>query len=581
MGSAQLTRPPPAMLWALGVAGVAAAAVSIALPLGSDHVTDPVVRAVLNGWVTLTYLVAGLVGWWRRPESRFGPLLVAGSFAMFLSSLAAADAPVPYTIGIAFDLLPAVLFLHVFLAFPSGRLQRRFERALVATGYAIAFGLQLVGLALGGFGPDNVLAITTEPDAAYTLLRVQLAALSACCLVGVGILATRRRGRVLRRPLALLIDSFAVGLVIIAVLFSSAAFGLVSGQLAFELLRYAAYFLIGLAPLAFLAGLLQSRFARAAVADLLIELRGNPAPAALRDAFAHALRDPPLTLVYWLPEFETWADVDGSPVELADLEGGRTSTVIEGSEGQIAALVHDPSLDDEPELLEAVAAAAAIALENARLQVEVRARVDELKGSRARIVEAADAERRRLERNLHDGAQQRMVAVALQLSLIQSRIRDRPRGRAGARDDGSERARRVDDRAAGAGARTPSRSARAGSMGGTGLARDALDSPGDGLVRDDRTAPEARRVRGLLRRLGGAGERREIRSCQRRHDARLARRAAGTIEIADDGGGGADDALGSGLRGLADRVEALDGRLRVSSPRGGGTTVTAELPCES
>ena len=92
----------------------------------------------------------------------------------------------------------------------------------------------------------------------------------------------------------------------------------------------------------------------------------------------------------------------------------------------VAALVHDASLRDEPALLDAVTAAAAIALENARLNVELRARLEELRGSRARIVEAGDSERRRLERNLHDGAQQRLVAIALQLRLLENRVRDDP-----------------------------------------------------------------------------------------------------------------------------------------------------------
>ena len=85
---------------------------------------EPAVRAALNAWVVLPYVLAGLVAWWRRPDSRFGLLMVAAGFAMFLSSLSTGNSAVLYTIGIVFDLLPAVLFLHVFLAFPSGRLER-------------------------------------------------------------------------------------------------------------------------------------------------------------------------------------------------------------------------------------------------------------------------------------------------------------------------------------------------------------------------------------------------------------------------------------------------------------------------
>ena len=124
--------PGPAVLWGIGLAGCLAAAISIVLALRSDHVAEPAVRAALNAWVVLPYVLAGLVAWRRRPDSRFGVLMIAAGFAMFLSSLSTGNSPVLYTIGIAFDLLPAVLFLHVFLAFPSGRLERRAERLLVA-----------------------------------------------------------------------------------------------------------------------------------------------------------------------------------------------------------------------------------------------------------------------------------------------------------------------------------------------------------------------------------------------------------------------------------------------------------------
>ena len=226
----------------------------------------------------------------------------------------------------------------------------------------------------------------------------------------------------------------------IAVLFLSAAAGWVEGQWGFEALRRTTFFVIGLAPLALLAGLLQARLARSSVGDLLVELRSNPPPAALRGALARALRDPSLILVYWVPEFESWADLDGQPVALADLAGGRATTLIDSEAGHVAALLHDPSLEDEPELLEAVAAAAAIALENARLQVELRVRLEELRGSRTRLVDAADAERRRIERDLHDGAQQRMLAVALQLRLVRAASATTPPSPR-ARDDGERRAR--------------------------------------------------------------------------------------------------------------------------------------------
>src|SRR4051812_25620367 len=126
MATALRRAPPPALLWLLALAGGAAAAASVVLAQTSDHASDPDIQGTLSAWVTITYVLAGLVAWERRPQSRFGPLMVTAGFTLFLSSLSSANAAVPYTIGFAFDIVPAVVFLHVFLAFPGGRLESTF-----------------------------------------------------------------------------------------------------------------------------------------------------------------------------------------------------------------------------------------------------------------------------------------------------------------------------------------------------------------------------------------------------------------------------------------------------------------------
>jgi signal transduction histidine kinase len=575
--------PRPALLWGIAATACLAGAVTVTLSLRSDHVAGPGAHGALMCWTTLTYVFAGLVAWRRRPASRFGPLMIAAGAASFLASLSSANAAVPFTVGIAFDLLPSVLFLHVFLAFPSGRLHSRAERLLVVAGYVTAFGLQLVGMMLGGFGPDNLLAVTAEPDAAYSLLRVQLAVLSALCLGGVVVLALRRHRepRAPRRWLALLVDSFALGLVAIAFLFLSAAFGLVSGEAAFETLRRVTLFAIGLAPLAFLVGLLHARLARAAVGDLLIGLQASAAPGDLRAALARAVRDPSLTLVFWLPEYESWADVDGNAVALDAGGDNRATTLIDRGGEHVAALTHDASLNDEPELLESVAAAAGMALENARLHAESRARLAELHASRERIVTAGDAERRRLERNLHDGAQQRLVAVALQLRLLQGRIRGDPaRAEELAKAASDELAESLDE------LRQLARGLHPAVLEhGLGAALDSLATrsavattvtyeASGGLPEPVQLAAYFVACEALTNTAKYAGASVATVRVWRDNGAAL-------IEVADDGVGGADADGGSGLRGLADRVEALHGTLRVISPPGRGTTVTAELPCAS
>ncbi len=220
--------------------------------------------------------------------------------------------------------------------------------------------------------------------------------------------------------MALLIDSFALGLLMIAVLFVSGAFG---GP-AFVTIQRLTLLVIGISPIAFLIGLLDARLARSSVGELFVELRADPSPTGLRDALARALRDPSLTLAYWLPEFETWADLEGRPVQLPVPQSGRSTTLVDRDGGHMAALLHDPGLEDEPELLAAVGAAAGIALENGRLQAEQKANLEELKGSRARVIEAGQKERQRLERNLHDGAQQRLVALSLELSMLKRQLAD-------------------------------------------------------------------------------------------------------------------------------------------------------------
>jgi signal transduction histidine kinase len=574
--------PATALLWAVAAAGVAAIAVCTTLTLNSDHLTDRGAQALMMDWIIFGYVFAGLIAWWRRPASRFGLLMIGAGFVMFLSSLSSANAPLPYTVGVAFDLIPAVAFLHVFLAFPTGRLERPRERLLVVVGWIVGFGVHFVAMLFGGFGPDNLVEVTDSQGVSTDLLRAQLVVLSVLMLAGIWMLFARRRraGRPLRHPLTVLVDSFALGLLMIAFLFGSAALGLVNGQAEFEWIRRAAFFAIGLAPIAFVGGLLYARLARSSVGNLLVELRDDLPPAELRDALARTLRDPTLELAYWLPEYGTWAGVDGKPVALDSANGTRARKLIDRNGAHVAALLHDPALSDQPELLDAVAAAAAIALDNTRLQVELRARLEELKGSRARIVEASDSERRRLERNLHDGAQQRLVAVSLQLRLLQNRINDPDAAAELVKTASAELAQSLNE------LRELARGLHPAVLEhGLKAALDALATraPVATVVTYDADGRLPQPVE-LAAYFVAAEALTNVAKYSRASAAsvRVWRdNGAAMIEIADDGVGGADDTAGSGLRGLADRVEALDGTLRVVSPAGAGTVVTAKLPCGS
>ena len=316
-------RPKASVLYGIVICGVAAAGCTLLIALTSDHLREPGVHGGLQVWGMLGFAFAGVVAWWRRPESHLGLLMVLAGAVWFLSALSSANLAVPYTLGLAFDLLPAVVFLHVFVAFPTGRVERSFERALLAVGYVTAFCLQLASMTLGGFGSDNLLELASAPEAQHQLQRVQLVVLSGLCVAGVGVLAFGE-GRPANRSVVRWRSSsttFALGLLMLAFLFLSAAFGLATGEIPFETIRRATYFVLGLAPVVFLIGLLDARLARSAVGDLIVELRADPTPPGLRDALARTLRDPSLTLAYWLPEFGTYADLDGRPVELPAADG--------------------------------------------------------------------------------------------------------------------------------------------------------------------------------------------------------------------------------------------------------------------
>jgi signal transduction histidine kinase len=572
-------RQPPSLsvLRALAVAGVATAGGALALALANDDVSG--IQIGLLEWISVPYIAAGLIAWWGRPDSRLGVLMIAGGFTTAASALAFAEYSVPHTVGVVFDILPAVIFLHVYLAFPEGRLRSSFERWLVGAAYFSAIGLQLLKMALGGVGPHNLLELSPRPDAAQTVESVQLTSISAICLIGIGVLATRRRraGRPLRRSVALLIDSFALGLLMIAVLFLSGAY---FDGAAFVTIQRATLLVIGISPIAFLIGLLDARLARSAVGALFVELRADPSPAGLRDALARALRDPSLTLAYWLPEFDTWADLEGRPVDLPAPGSGRSTTLIDRDGAPMAALLHDPGLEDEPDLLAAVGAAAGIALENGRLQAEQKAHLEEIKGSRARVIEAGQKERQRLERNLHDGAQQRLVALSLELSMLKRQLVDDA--------PASERLERARGEIAASleELRAVARGLHPAVLSGHGL-EVALQSivahapaPVQLSVELEERLPEQIEVAAyyvVSESLANIGKHAGATSVQ------IAVSRAGAlvvVEVVDDGVGGADTESGSGLRGLADRVEAHGGRLRVWSPAGGGTRVRAEMPCE-
>jgi signal transduction histidine kinase len=329
-------------------------------------------------------------------------------------------------------------------------------------------------------------------------------------------------------------------------------------------------------PIAFLVGLMRTRLQRSRVADLVVELGSSPRPGEVRDAIARTLGDPSLEVAFWLPDEERYVDPAGRPVDVA-AGPDRAVTPLEHDGNRLAVLVHDPSLLDDLGLVEAAGAAATLALENARLQVELRARLEEVRASRARLVQAQDAERRRIERDLHDGAQQRLLGVRLALQLAKDGIGDDAAVDALLAEADAEVGGALEELRALARGIHPAVLTDEGLAPALGALARRSSVPVDVAVEAERFAPAVEATayfvacEALANAVKHAGASRVAIDVTRTN-------GKVTVAVADDGAGGADPG-GPGLRGLRDRVEALDGRLEVASPAGAGTRVTAAIPC--
>jgi signal transduction histidine kinase len=333
-------------------------------------------------------------------------------------------------------------------------------------------------------------------------------------------------------------------------------------------------------PFAFLAGLLRSRVAGAAAVSELVARLGAGRRGELRDALADALGVRSLQLAYWLPERREWVDANGASFALPGEGSGRMCTPVEHDGRPVAMLVHDPSVAEERERVRAVGGAAALALENERLEAALRAHVQELRASRVRIVESADAARRRIERDLHDGAQQQLVALALTLRIARSRLDRDPAAAAELLDAAAD-----DLEAAIRELRELARGIHPAVLTDRGLGA-ALEALAQRIPLPVEIAPVPEgRLPEPVEAAAYFVVAEAITNVARYARASHARVAVArdrdrvVVEVADDGAGGADPAAGSGLRGLADRVAALDGRLDVDSQAGHGTTVRAVIPC--
>jgi PAS domain S-box-containing protein len=807
----------------LGVMTLALAATggALYLTLASDHEPNRIFIAAVYLVIVWSFIGTGLLAWARRPGNNFGPLMIAVGFGFMLGAFSESSNGYLFAAGEILNGLGIAIFVHALLAFPRGYLETKLVHAIVGTAYFLVLGVQTLYNVFGAGTcdgcPANPLAVWDSQTARNVVGG--FAVLGAGFVLGGTAWVLFRRWRAasppLRRTLAPIFVTSATTLFFLGLAIAVSFFD----QRASDVIWWLVIFSFALVPLAFLAGLLQIRLARASVAVLLVELLSAEGLRELRDAIARTLNDPDLQLALWLPDTFEWIGVDGRPFDLEAeaAREGRATTFVEHEGEVVASLVHDAALEEERDLVDAVGAAASLALArlrtvealrqsegryralldaapdlmfrfdrkgtyldfsghpedlvipperllgsrvhdvlpadvadtlvagieeaidtgrlvtgdyrveiegverdfearivkngeeailvareftelkrlNAQLERErdfIRTVVDntpslfcmidphgrivrlnqtleqlsgvrdepsvherhfwevfivpeeaeevhaelaslaaegaagehenrwsaagggeavvawsttplldergrpgflisgmeiterkrqeeELRDSRKRLLEAGDAERRRLERNLHDGAQQRLVSLSLALRLAQAKLKTDPAEASNLLGSASdELAQALEE------LRELARGIHPAVLSDRGLsaALEALAGraplPVEVLVPDERLPPpvEAAAYYVVSEALTNVAKYARASSV----DVRVTRlNGRALVEVADDGIGGADPLHGSGLRGLADRVEALDGRLHVESSPGKGTVVRAEIPC--
>jgi signal transduction histidine kinase len=496
------------------------------------------------------------------------------------------------TMGYALVPFQTPLGGHLLLAFPSGWLFDRAHRQLVAVGYGYA-AIESIGLLLtlprqagrcNGTCAGNLANLVADPGVHATVTSISVTGWLP--LTGwFAFFVIRRYRRAGYRQRHVLAPPFAATAAIVVAFLCLAGYSAIHGINVFGAgpspsgveMRALQISLLAV-PGCFLLGLLRERLAYSCVSDMLRDLgaQADLAQPDVTSALARALGDPTLQVAF--PIGERLVDIHGGSVTPPGDDRTRSTTLVGETSQPLVVLIHDPTLDDEPELLVAAGSAARLALDNARLHAEVIAQLAEVRASRSRIIAAADEARRRLERDLHDGAQQRLIAIGLALQLLRSQLT----GNHAAAELLTETEHEL------TGAIRELRELAAG------IHPAVLTDQGlrPALLALTHRCPVPLTVQGqdpgrLPKSIESTAyfctTEAVTNAVKHAHATAIAitmHRTGDmlTVTVADDGGGGADPA-GGGLRGLADRVAALDGSLIIDSPPGCGTRLTMELPC--
>jgi signal transduction histidine kinase len=508
------------------------------------------------------FVAGGAVSWWLRPRVRVGPLLVTVGVLWLVAKV-----PPEGILPAGFETVRVGAWVAVLarlvVAFPTGRLETVAQRSVVGLTYlsvATLAVLESVGLRSNEVTDGATVAVVTLCGVAILVLQV---------------VTWRQSPIARRRHLAPMVAVVAAAVLAVVVLKPARIAGHdTSGLVALLPL------VLATVPLGYLGGLLRHRLDRGRVADLLVKLHGRPEPTSIETALRRTLHDPQLRVGYRMVGTDRYVDVDGRDLPASD--GLDTvSTRVDRGPHPLAVLVHDRALLDEPALIRAATAAVGLALDNERLTADLRARLAQLAVARDRVVSATEAERRRIERDLHDGVQQRLLSILMTLGLAGAVLRNGPErvGPLLAEARAGTQAVLDDLRALVHGIHPPVLTER-GLAGAVkelvALSPTPVDARIDvppGVLR-----PEAESAAYYVVAEG-------LTNVSRHACADRVRMVVGVeqdalrIEITDDGRGGADPSAGTGLNGLRQRVEHGGGTIRVDSPPSGGTRLVAVLPC--